>query len=221
MNSRNIGTALVAALVVSACGSEASSPNTDPGTGPGGGPGSGPGPGSGSITRTASDPAGDTFNNRGTAWDVTAFTVTRDSAGITVTLQFTVPIIAPTSRDSNAMIAILDFDTDQDSTTGNPATIDEFRRDSATSGMGSDFQVPLADFDADSTVPVFNESATMTGRVKPVYSGNKVSVRIPRALLGNDDGYLNAAAIVGTQASPSDIVPERGHLELSAAARLH
>jgi transposase len=53
------------------------------------------------------------------------------------------------------------------------------------------------------------------GQVKPIFSGKKVTVRIPRSMLRDDDGFLNAAAIVGTQGSPTDIAPNRGHLELS------
>lgn len=224
MHSRYVGMALLLAGLLCACGSNASQ-SADPPTGPsgdppGGPPGNPPGdpgtpPGSGGLTRTVADPAGDTFGNRGVQWDMTGLTITRDSAGITVELAFTAPLISPTSGDSNAMIAFVDLDTDQDSATGATPTVDEFRRDGASTGMGADYQLVLANYEADSTVAIFDAAATVTGRVRPVFDGNKVSVRIPRALLGDDDGYLNAAAIAGTQASPTDIVPEQGHLEVS------
>lgn len=177
--------------------------------------GSGPNPadpGLGQVTATIADPTGDTFGNRGVQWDLTALTVTRDTAGITVTIAFSSAPISPTGGDSNAMIAFVDFDTDQDSTTGSPTMTDEFRRDSGSTGMDSDFRVDLATFAADSTVTIFDASGAVTGHVTPVFSGKTVAFRIPHAMLGDDDGFLNAAAIVGTGASPTDIIPESGHL---------
>ncbi|HSB54880.1 MAG TPA: hypothetical protein VLD58_11010, partial [Gemmatimonadales bacterium] len=150
--------------------------------------------------------------------DLTAMTVTRDTAGITVVLEFSTALVSPTSGDSNAMIAFVDLDTDQDSATGSVTTVDEFRRDGGSTGMGSDYHVALTGYDPDSSVAVNNALAGVTGRIKPEFSGNKVTLRIPRAMLGNDDGFLNAAAIVGTLASPTDFVPESGHLQLDGAA---
>lgn len=219
MGSRHVWTVVLVAGLLSACGSNASE-MAGPPDGPSGDPPGGSPPPSESLTRTAADPAGDTFGNRGVQWDLTRLTVTRDTGGVSVELEFSTPLIAPTSGDSNAMIAFVDLDTDQDSTTGSTPTVDEFRRNSGSTGMGSDFQVALTSYDPDSTVAIFDEGANLTGRVRPVFAGNKVSLRIPRAMLGNDDGFLNAAAIAGTLASPTDIVPEQGHLEVSEAASL-
>lgn len=37
---------------------------------------------------------------------------------------------------------------------------------------------------------------------------------IPLSLLGGDDGYINIAALMGNQSSPTDCVPNGGHLSL-------
>ncbi len=192
--------ALSAGLLCS-CSGDSSGPDTG-------------GPGPGDLTVRVTDPSGDTFGNRGVLWDLNAMTITRDTGGITVILEFSSAPISPTSGDSNAMIGFVDFDTDQDSTTGNATVADEFRRDSGSTGMGSDYQLALSEYGADSSVSIYDESATVTGRVKPVFSGRRVTIRIPRAMLGNDDGFLNAAALVGTTASPDDIAPQNGHLRL-------
>ena len=199
--------AAVVAGFLCGCSGDASGPGTD-GRGPGG-------PGAGEVTAKITDPSGDTFGSRGVQWDVTTLTITRDTGGITAVLEFSSDLISPTSGDSNAMIGFLDFDTDQDPTTGSPTTVDEFRRDGGSTGMDNDYQLALADYGPDSSVTIYNSSAVMTGQVKPVFSGRKITIRIPKAMLGNDDGFLNAAAIVGTTASPTDIIPESGHLQLS------
>jgi hypothetical protein len=168
------------------------------------------------TTATVADPVGDTFGTAVVRWDMTALTITRDTAGITVKLDFANDVISPTSGDTTAMIGFVDFDVDQNPATGVTATVDEYRPGSGSSGMGSDYQLVLLGYAADSSVAVNDSKGVPTGRVKPVFSGRGVTIRIPKAMLGNDDGLLNAAAIVGSGSRPSDIIPENGHLTLGA-----
>src|SRR5512144_1717250 len=176
------------------------------------------GPGTTETTAQVTDPTGDTYGSGAVHWDLTAMTITRDADGITLMLDFSNSVISPTSGDTTAVIGYVGFDVDQDSTTADLASIvDEFRPDTAGStGLGVDYELELVDYAQDSTVTVTGPAGT-TGRVKPVFSGNRGAVRIPKALLGNDDGFRNAAAIVGNNHSPNDIIPESGHLKLSQA----
>jgi hypothetical protein len=176
------------------------------------------GPGTLEATAQVADPTGDTYGSGVVHWDLTDMTITRDEGGITLELDFSRAVISPTSGDTTAVIGYVGFDVDQNAATADLASIvDEFRPDTiGSTGLGVDYELQLVDYAQDSTVTVTGSSGT-TGRVKPVFSGNRVPVRIPRALLGNDDGFLNAAAIVGNNHSPNDIIPENGHLQLSAA----
>lgn len=180
------------------------------------GPGSGPtSPGGDLVQVVQPDPVGDPFGNRGPNWDITSMTLTRDAEAVTVVLEFSSNLIAPFTGDSNAMIGFVDFDTDQDTTTGDFSIVDAFRRDSGSTGMKKDYRVDFANLDADSMASVFNEEAIVQGKVKPVYQGKTVTLRIPRSMLGNDDGFLWASAIVGSIGSPTDFVPQQGHIELN------
>jgi len=167
------------------------------------------------VSEKVADRTGDAVGSGPVLWDLTAMTVTRDTAGVTVRLEFSSDLISPTSGDPNAMIGFVDFDTDQDPSTGVGTAVDEFRRDGGSTGMDADYILLLTAYAADSSVPVFKASVGEVGRVKPVFNGKQVSIRIPKALLGNDDGFLNAAAIVGVSGGASDIVPDNGHLELT------
>jgi len=209
---KRFAAAVVVAGFLAGCAGDGSGPGEPRPVEPGPG-----GPGPGELTEKITDLSGDTFGNRGVQWDMTAMTITRDTAGITVVLEFSSALIAPTSGDSNAMIGFVDFDTDQDSAFGATTTVDEFRRDGGSTGMDSDFLLALTAYGPDSSVAVFGGAAGVTGRVKPVFAGSRVTIRVPRAMLGNDDGFLNAAAIVGTTGSPTDIIPETGHLQLGGA----
>jgi hypothetical protein len=167
----------------------------------------------------SSDPIGDTFGDGDTKWDITAMTINRDASAITVRLEFASDVISPTSGDTTAMTGFVDFDTDQDSSTGIHNTIDGFRPPGAGStGLGTDYQLKLRRYDSDSSVTVSDSHGEQTGRVKPVFDGKSVTIRIPLAMLGNDDGALDAAAIVGDLHRPSDIVPDNGHLTVGPSA---
>jgi hypothetical protein len=62
-----------------------------------------------------------------------------------------------------------------------------------------------------------------TGIVPAVFAANAVTVTVPLAFVGGDDGRVNAAALVGNLTGPTDCVPNRGfagthrvHLPLAA-----
>jgi hypothetical protein len=160
------------------------------------------------------DPTGDTFGAAAVQWDVTEMRVERNADGIAARLELSRDVVSSPSGDPSALIAVLDFDLDQNSATGGVAVVDEFRQDGGATGLGVDAVVSLSDFATDGSVAVFDSRGIETGRVTPVFEGRHVTVRIPRALLGNDDGYVNAAAIVGVIGRPTDIVPNVGRLSL-------
>lgn len=171
------------------------------------------GPGAGVITAKVTDPAGDAFGANAVQWDLTAMTITRDSGGITILLDFSNSVISPASGDTTAMLGFVDLDVDQDSTTGLGTVVDDFRPGSGSTGMGSEYLVDLST----ATAAVFDTLRASTGPVTATYSGKRVTIRVPRSRLGNDDAFLNAAAIVGTNAEPTDIIPDNGHLKVGGS----
>jgi hypothetical protein len=51
-----------------------------------------------------------------------------------------------------------------------------------------------------------------TGTAPITISGKQVSFRVPRRLLGYDDGNLNMVGLVGTWNGPTDFIPDSSHL---------
>jgi hypothetical protein len=168
-------------------------------------------------TATVTDPIGDTFSLIAPLWDLTRLTITRDAAGIVIVLDLSANAVSPVSGDEDALIAFVDLDLDQDATTGLKPVSDDHRPDGGSSGTRSDARVNLSVYGADSTVEVTGPHG-LAGRVKPVFEGRHVTVRVPRAMLDNDDGFLNATALVGNSTTPTDIIPEVGHLTLGPRA---
>jgi plastocyanin len=171
------------------------------------------------VAETVTDPVGDTFGTGGVQWDLTAFTVSHDSGGVTAQLDFSTDVLSPVSGDTSAIIGYVEFDLDQDTVSGGGSVVDEFRNNRGSAALGVDATVDLTLYGADSTVAVYDTLLNVVGRVKPVFDGHRITIRVPRALIGNDDGVLNAAAIVGSTRRPTDFVPNDGHLTLGGAAQ--
>ena len=179
--------------------------------------GSSTGPGTTSLTVKATDPSGDTYGKLAVQWDLTSLTLTRDTGGIDFAIDFTANVLSPVSGDSDAVYGEIDFDTDQSAVTGTTSYVDVYGPGS--SGMGVDYVLDLFDYTPDSLVPVLrynaNDSTYSTVySFRPTFSGTRISGRIPRSAFGNDDGFLNAAVVVGTLREPTDIAPNAGHLRV-------
>lgn len=187
---------LVAACFALSCGSDSTGPT-------------------GTTTASVNDPSGDQFGIDSVQPDLVKITVTRDTGGITVALDFVANAISLLTDTIHGVGGYVDIDTDQDSTTGIQTWVDFYRASVDSTGMGEEFFVNFLDFAADSTVFVYDTAFNQTGSVRPTFSGKRVSFRVPRSMLGNDDGFVNVAAVVGNNFEPTDIGPNTGHLTVS------
>jgi len=169
------------------------------------------GPGLGGTTATVTDPTGDTFGTDTAQIDLTAMTITRDTGGITVVLDFVADVVHPASQAPNALRAFIDFDTDQDSATGRSSAVDDVT--GTVTAIGVDYELDMFLL-PDSSALITDSQGEPTGIVTLAIDGKRLTVRIPRALLGGDDGFLNAAVIVGSPGGFKDIAPNGGHLQL-------
>lgn len=171
-------------------------------------------------TVSVADPLGDTFGLPGyTQWDVSALTLTRETDGITVRLDFANDVALPTPGDPNALVGLVEFDLDQVQATGKLGYVDQLRPDGGSTGMGVDAVLNLSNIASDSTLIVYGSGGSPTGKAKVTIGGRRLTIRIPSSLLGDDDGYLDAAVIVGNSGrSPTDLAPQSGHLSLTPPA---
>jgi hypothetical protein len=161
------------------------------------------------------DPVGDTFGLPGvTQWDVTALTITRDTDGVIVRLDFANDVALPIPGDPNALVGLVEFDLDQNRTTGKLGILDQLRTDGGSTGMGVDGGLNLSNISADSTLMVYDGGGNPTGRAKVAIGGRRLTIHVPYATIGNDDGYLDASVIVGNGRSPTDLAPQNGRLSL-------
>lgn len=173
------------------------------------------------TTASVADATGDIFGSGDSRWDITALSVARDTGGLTVVLQFTRPVISAVGFDSAAMYAVVDLDLDQNGATGRQSAVDEFRSDAGATGIRDERLLDLTRLEDDGSVPVLDSLMHVLGWAPSVIAGNTVTVRVRRSFLDGDDGYLNAAAIVGNRANPTDFIPQSGHLTLGGTTALN
>ena len=170
------------------------------------------------TSASATDPVGDVFGSGDSRWDVTALTIARDTGGLTVVLQFSRPLLSSVGLDSAAMYGVVDLDLDQNGATGRQSAVDEFRLDGGSTGIRDERLLDLTRLEDDGGVPVLDSLMNVLGWAPSAIDGNRITVRVRREFLNGDDGNLNAAAIVGNRANPTDFIPQTGHLTLGSAA---
>ena len=171
-------------------------------------------------TASIADPIGDTFGlPGGLQWDLTELTITRETDGITVRLDFANDVSLPLAADPNALVGLVELDLDQNRATGKLGYVDQLRKDGGATGLGVDAALNISQIAPDSTLLVYDMGGNPTGKAKVAIGGHRLTIRVPSALIGNDDGYVDAAVIVGNQGrSPTDLAPQSGHLSLVAPA---
>lgn len=165
----------------------------------------------GPSTASLTDPVGDTFGSVDPQWDVTALTVTRTPDGIIVRIDFVNDIAPPVRGDPTGLIGEVELDLDQNPATGHAAITDGIRTDRGTTGLGVDASIVFGPSFGDSSVVTDTEMFEV-GRVETFYAGHRVTIKVPRVMLNDDNGWLNAAVVVGHSNSATDFAPQAGHL---------
>ncbi|RMH22040.1 MAG: hypothetical protein D6696_04240 [Acidobacteria bacterium] len=162
------------------------------------------------LKGTALDPTGDTFGS-GTPIDVTSLSADLVGDMVEIVVTFADAISPPDSGAANAVDGFIDIDADQDGATGDVPWVD-FLTGNATTGMGNEFYVDLFSYDsADGAADVVDDpDELVTGRAPVSFTSNSMTVQIPLTLLGDDDGELDVATILGTEAEPTDVAPNAG-----------
>lgn len=165
------------------------------------------------VKATAADPTGDTFGVGGTQLDITELTANVVGNNLVIGITFNSSISAPDSGEANAIDGFIDLDTDQDGNTGIEPWV-EVQTGNPTTGMGDEFHVDIFEYNGlDSTVELVDDRPGGGVVTVPVAIGtNSVTVTIPLADLGNDDGAVNVAAVMGTPIEPTDVAPNQGSL---------
>ena len=147
------------------------------------------------------------------ALDVRALRVGMTQDSIFVRIEFTSAISAWSSHSANSIDGFIDFDFDDDPSTGGPAAIEEFAAISAE--MGVESYISLRD---DGEGRVLRRDAVATNwRTNPVeFGATSFTVRFARADVGETDGVFRVSAMIGgTGRWITDLAPSAGHYRVN------
>lgn len=155
---------------------------------------------------TAIDPVGDA---QGTGPDVVRLEARHVGSQLILTLELAQPPLLADSGSLSALVGFIDLDTDRLATTGDLAFVDFLG--AAPSGLGDELYVDLSTYAAGTVDLVRSPGASGSGgvvaRVPMGVHGTVIDLRLDHALLGTST-VVHTAAVVGDDASPSDVVPD-------------
>jgi len=160
------------------------------------------------------DAAGDTFGP-GT-FDVVGISTERTPTTLVVTVEFdaaTPPVLPAANSVAGAgdLAGFIDFDIDQSDATGFASANATYCPCSPVSAIGSDLFVSLFQRDAAGNYDVISTATLVAiGDAAPAVAGNVLTLTIPLADLGGDDGITNLSSVLGDFLGPTDCLPDEG-----------
>ncbi len=158
-----------------------------------------------------SDPAGDTlayFSGTGPqAIDLLEITGTYKADSLIMTLRFAAPIRPSGVQAPNSLAGFLEFDTDENASTGSPPATNEL---GGNAPLGVEYVIILNSSDTTTVQILSTLGGGSPSRARAEYSGTSLTLRIPLASFGNDDGNFKFAGVIGTLPRPTDLLPDAG-----------
>lgn len=165
------------------------------------------------------DPMGDTMASpfaRARAHDVISVEAAPQGDTLVVSLRFAHSVQPFSSGASNAVLGIVDFDVDEDSTTGLRPFADAF---GATSSIGAEWSLFLEDSSGttkDARVALLDLATEAVHWVPARYNGTMVTARVPLALFGAAAGRrISMVGVFGSVERASDYVPNEGAVSIT------
>jgi hypothetical protein len=153
---------------------------------------------------TVPDPTGDTFGFGPVQHDITLISAKGDASTFCLTVEFAGPVDPADAGTGQEVVGFIEFDTDENATTGFSGGVDFFCPNFAGIGV-------------DATLDMFSVSggfATIvpSGDLVPIiFNDNSFTAVIPLSALGGDNSF-NFAKVLGTFAEPTDCAPNGGSI---------
>jgi hypothetical protein len=164
------------------------------------------------LTAEIVDAVGDTFGP-GT-FDVLSIATARTSTELTITVLFDDAPVLPAANaiaDPGDLVGFIDFDLDESSTTGFASANATYCPCAPISAIGSELFVSLFQRNAAGNYDVISAATLVdVGDAEPAVSGDVLTLTIPLADLGDDDGITNLSSVLGDFLGPTDCMPDEG-----------
>ncbi len=162
----------------------------------------------GTVLSPVMDPEGDAMAVLGAApplLDIDTLDVRYSATDLNFSMTFFNSILPPSSGSLDALVGVIEFDVDQDMLTGIPSLQNAFSPPFAMLGSGIEYVIDLfSEVAQPGFVNITDMNGLLQGTIPVTYTDNSISGAIPLSLLGNDDGLVDFAGVIGTVTQPTD-----------------
>jgi hypothetical protein len=170
------------------------------------------------VARADTDPVGDVYNGLPTI-DLNELAACQTTTDLVVRLGFTADVVLPSedAPTASTVFGYVDFDLDRNAATADaPSHVKQFGSPGAGTEIGMEAAIDLPSYDGPLGVSEFQVYAGATSPVATTVAGSTITYVIPLSLLGGDLG-VHVAAVIGTQAQPTDVAPNTGYVSSAVA----
>jgi len=194
MTIRSALLAIFLGALVSACGdSDPSGPKAD------------------ALVFTHADPVGDTTiipvsQGMPRAIDLLSLRGDLKRDSLILTLTFAEPVLHASANAANSLAGFIEIDIDDNRATGNTPASNFF---GGSANLGINYVVAISG-DNPSRVDLLSARDSSSSPVLSTFLGNVVTIRVPMAKLGRDDGNFSVVGVIGTLDRPTDVFPNTG-----------
>ena len=157
------------------------------------------------TVQAATDPSGDTLGVAAPQLDLVAIDGYTTPPAIVLRLTLAAPIAAGDSGAANALQGLVEMDVDRSPATGGASQVGLICPQGTP--IGVDYTVDLFHYSsAAGTAPVLNAQAAIVGQAAVTFSGNQVTMYVPKSLVGSP-AAIDVATTVGTPGELTDCMP--------------
>ena len=158
---------------------------------------------------TVMDLPGDAVAGAYQTYDLTSIDAVFSSTDLTFTLQLTGGVTAPSVNANSGLSGFIDIDVDSNLNTGAASTITVAGTTFAgfgSSGLGIEYYLDLFTESSNPGFVTLKDPINVmnTSQVPISYGATSVTIVVPLSALGNDDGQVNYAVLVGDFGGPTD-----------------
>ena len=132
--------------------------------------------------------------------DVTQVRASSDDTYLNVEMDFNSAI------DRQSFGGFLSLDTDQNRATGVPVPFGNGLQD-----IGADFEIQFFTLRSGIVSVYYTPTRGLIGTFPVTIGSNSLTFRVPLAALGDDEGSMDVAGVVGDITGPTDWYPDSGH----------
>lgn len=166
-----------------------------------------------------SDVLGDAVTGSFKTYDITQIDATFTTTHITFTISLTNAPVAPSVNQQMGLSGFVDIDVDQISVTGASSNISTLSFPFGSSGLGIEYYLDLFSENANAGFVNVRDPlmAIVVGTAPITYGASSAAIVVPLSLLGNDDGLVNYAVVVGDFGAQTDQAVDAGIIQAGGA----